>query len=113
MEYDFKLVHIAGKKNRCTNTLSWCLYYDQGNNDNKNLTVLPAKYFQEKLLSPSVKFARETYTRIMISKTMKDKKEERTPLSDNKTKSQKANKSSAATGRVESEGGEDPLIKEN
>ena len=44
----------------------------------------------------------------------RDKKEERTPLSDDKTKQQKANKSSAESGRVErSEGGENPLIKKD
>ena len=49
----------------------------------------------------------------MISKIMKDKKEERTLLSDDRTKQQKANKSLTATRRVEPEGGADPLIKED
>ena len=61
MEYDFKLVHISGKKNGHADMLSWHLNYDQGDNNNKNLTVLLAKYWEEKLLTPSVKFARETY----------------------------------------------------
>ena len=80
MKYDFELVHISGKKNGCANTLSRRPDYDQGDQDNKNLTIIPAPYWEEKPLKQSTKLARELYTRIMISKIMKDKKEERTPL---------------------------------
>ena len=45
MEYDFKLVHISGKKNGQADTLSQCPDYDQGDNDNKNLVILPPKFF--------------------------------------------------------------------
>ena len=47
MEYDFKLVHILGKKNGRADTLSRCPDYDQGDNDNKNITVLPLKFFSK------------------------------------------------------------------
>ena len=82
MEYDFKLVHISGKKNSQANTLSWRLDYDQDDNDNKNLVVLPPKFFQK-----------------IYTKMITDKKEERTPLSNNKMKLP--------------EGGADPLIKKH
>ena len=47
MEYDFKLVHISGKKNGCADTLSRHPDYDQGDNNNKNLTVLQPKFFSK------------------------------------------------------------------
>ena len=71
MEYNFQLVHILGKKNGHTNTFSRCPDYDQGDNDNKNLTVLPPKFFKK------------VYTNMIT----RDKKEERTPLSKDQRKS--------------------------
>ena len=47
MEYDFELVHISGKKNGRADMLSRCPDYDQGDNNNKNLTVLPPKFFSK------------------------------------------------------------------
>ena len=45
MDYDFKLIHIAGKKNGRANTLSRRSDYEQGNNNNKSLVVLPPQIF--------------------------------------------------------------------
>ena len=45
MEYDFKLWHIAGKKNSRTDALSRRPDYNTGDNDNKKLVVIPDKYF--------------------------------------------------------------------
>ena len=45
MEYDFELQHIVGKKNGCADALSRCLDYDTGDNNNKKLVVILAKYF--------------------------------------------------------------------
>ena len=45
MEYDFELVHISGKKNGQADTLSRRPDYDQGDNNNKGLVVLPPKFF--------------------------------------------------------------------
>src|SRR6201996_3967708 len=78
MEYDFELAHISGKKNGRADTLSRRPDYDQGDNDNKGLVVLPPKFFTK------------TYAAIMM-----DKKEERTPLSKDKRKLQKEHTSSA------------------
>src|ERR1700761_9484522 len=47
MDYDFKLIHISRKKNRWADTLSRCPDYDQGENDNKELVVLPPKFFSK------------------------------------------------------------------
>src|SRR6201996_9559929 len=71
MEYDFELMHISGKKNGRADTLSRCPDYDQGENDNKGLVVLPPKFFSK-----------------MYDKYV-SKKEERTPLSGDKRKLQK------------------------
>ena len=45
MEYDFKLVHIAGARNGQAYTLSRCPDYDKGDEDNKKLVVLPECFF--------------------------------------------------------------------
>jgi hypothetical protein len=45
MEYNFELVHISGKKNRHADALSRCLDHDTGDNDNKQLVVLPPRFF--------------------------------------------------------------------
>ena len=45
MEYNFKLWHIAGKKNGCADALSRCPDYDTRDDENKKLVVIPAKYF--------------------------------------------------------------------
>ena len=45
MEYDFQLVHILGKKNRCADALSRCPDHDTGEDDNKKLVVLPKRLF--------------------------------------------------------------------
>ena len=47
MEYDFELVHISGKKNGWANTLSKRPDYDQGDNNNKNLVMLPPRFFSK------------------------------------------------------------------
>jgi hypothetical protein len=47
MEYDFKLVHISGKKNGCADALSRCLDHNTGDNNNKQLVVLPPKFFSQ------------------------------------------------------------------
>src|SRR5258708_23667362 len=82
MEYDFQLIHISGKKNGQADTLSRRLDYDQGDNDNKNLVVLPPRFF----------------SKIYAGMVMKqqNKKEERTPLSEDKNKSKKKDLSSSA-----------------
>jgi hypothetical protein len=46
MDYDFKLVHIAGAKNGRADVLSRRPDYDQGEKDNKKLVVLPENFFQ-------------------------------------------------------------------
>ena len=45
MEYDFLLQHIAGKRNGRADALSRRPDYDQGEEDNKQLVVLPAEKF--------------------------------------------------------------------
>ena len=45
MEYDFKLQHIAGKRNGRADALSRRPDYDQGEEDNKQLVVLPEERF--------------------------------------------------------------------
>ena len=45
MEYDFELRHISGKKNGRADALSRRPDHDEGEEDNKQLVVLPAKYF--------------------------------------------------------------------
>src|SRR5258708_35945528 len=82
MEYDFQLVHISGKKNRRADTLSRRPDYNQGDNDNKNLVVLPPQFFSK------------IYTGMVMEQ--QDKKEERTPLSKDKNKSKKKDLSSSA-----------------
>jgi len=47
MEYDFELVHISGKKNGQADALSRCPDYSQGEEDNKNLVVIPPKFFSK------------------------------------------------------------------
>jgi len=49
MDYDFQLVHISGKKNGHADALSRCPDYNQGENDNKQLVVLPPKFFSQVL----------------------------------------------------------------
>jgi hypothetical protein len=46
MDYDFELVHIVGAKNRCADVLSRCPDYNQGEEDNKKLVVIPEGFFQ-------------------------------------------------------------------
>ena len=92
MKYNFELVHISGKKNGCANTLSRRPDYDQGDQDNKNLTVLPAPYWEERPLKQSTKLARELYTRIMISKIMKEGEGGADPLIKDRKKATKAEK---------------------
>ena len=60
MEYDFELVHISGKKNGQADTLSRHPDYDQGDDDNKNLVVLPTKLFKME------------YAKLMIKKNQKE-----------------------------------------
>jgi hypothetical protein len=45
MDYNFEISHISGKKNVRADTLSRHPDYDQGENDNKQLVVLPPKFF--------------------------------------------------------------------
>jgi hypothetical protein len=47
MEYDFELVHISGKKNGQADALSRRLDHDTGEEDNKQLVVLPPRFFAE------------------------------------------------------------------
>ena len=47
MEYDFELVHISGKKNGRADALSRRPDYSQGEEDNKNLVVIPPKFFSK------------------------------------------------------------------
>ncbi len=49
MDYDFQLVHISGKKNGHVDALLRCPDYDQGEDDNKQLVVLPPKFFSQVL----------------------------------------------------------------
>jgi hypothetical protein len=45
MDYNFELVHISGKKNGRADALSRCPDYNMGEEDNKQLAVLPPKFF--------------------------------------------------------------------
>jgi hypothetical protein len=45
MDYDFELVHIAEVKNGCADALSRCPDYNQGEEDNKKMVVLPPGFF--------------------------------------------------------------------
>ena len=45
MEYNFRLVHIAGARNSQADALSRCPDYDKGIEDNKKLVVLPEHFF--------------------------------------------------------------------
>ena len=45
MEYNFKLVHIAGARNGQADALSRCPDYNKGDEDNKKLVVLPEHLF--------------------------------------------------------------------
>ena len=45
MGYDFELIHISGAKNDQADTLSRHPDYDEGNEDNKKLVVLPEHFF--------------------------------------------------------------------
>jgi hypothetical protein len=47
MEYEFQLVHISGKKNGHVDALSRRPDYDQGEEDNKKLMVLPTSLFKK------------------------------------------------------------------
>ena len=49
MDYNFELVHISGKKNRRADALSRRLDYEMGEEDNKQLVVLPPKFFEHAL----------------------------------------------------------------
>ena len=44
-EYDFELRHIKGTANGRADALSWWEGYDQGEHNNKNVTVLPDHLF--------------------------------------------------------------------
>ena len=46
MDYNFKLVHISGKKNGRADALSRRPDYKMGEEDNKQLVVLPPKFFE-------------------------------------------------------------------
>jgi hypothetical protein len=45
MEYDFELVHLSGKKNGQADALSRRPDHDMGKEDNKQLVVLPPRFF--------------------------------------------------------------------
>ena len=47
MEYDFKLVHLPGKKNGRADALSRRPDHDMGEEDNKQLIVLPERFFEK------------------------------------------------------------------
>ena len=47
MEYDFTLVHLPGKRNGHTDALSRHPDHDTGEEDNKQLIVLPEKVFDK------------------------------------------------------------------
>jgi hypothetical protein len=47
MDYNFELIHISGKKNGCADALSRRPDYDMGEHDNKQLVVLPPKFFAD------------------------------------------------------------------
>jgi hypothetical protein len=58
-EYNFEIRHIKGTSNRCADALSQRPDYDQGQNDNQNVTILPKQVFtraMEVLPSPLVMF---------------------------------------------------------
>ena len=44
-EYDYEIKHISGKANMPTDALSWPHNADQGDQDNKNITVIPPHKF--------------------------------------------------------------------
>jgi hypothetical protein len=44
-EYNFEICHIKGTANKRANALSRRPDYDQGQNDNQNVTVLPEQVF--------------------------------------------------------------------
>ena len=45
MEYQLELIHIPGKTNSCADMLSRHPDYDQGDEDNKEVMVLPESMF--------------------------------------------------------------------
>jgi hypothetical protein len=47
MDYNFELIHISGKKNGRADALSRRPDYDMGEHDNKQLVVLPPKFFAD------------------------------------------------------------------
>jgi hypothetical protein len=54
-EYNFEICHIKGTSNRRADALSCRPDYDQGQNDNQNVTILPEQVFaraMEVLLNP-------------------------------------------------------------
>src|ERR1700744_599515 len=56
MDYDFELVHIAGKKNGRADTLSRQPDYEHGTSDNKNLVILPPHLFSHARIVGSEEF---------------------------------------------------------
>lgn len=44
-EYDLKIHHIKGTSNSCADTLSHCPDYNQGEDNNKDIVVLPDHMF--------------------------------------------------------------------
>ena len=52
MDYNFELVHISGKKNGWADALSRWPDYKMGKEDNKQLVVLPPKFFERACHSP-------------------------------------------------------------
>ncbi len=44
-EYDFEICHLPGRLNGRADALSRCPGYDQGENDNKDVVVLPDRVF--------------------------------------------------------------------
>ena len=59
-EYNIKLQHVPGKNNRRADALSRRPDYNQGTNDNQNVTVLPDKLFIQTLASEELEQDKET-----------------------------------------------------
>jgi RNase H-like domain found in reverse transcriptase len=66
-EYDFEIKHVLGKTNIPTNALSRPPEHDQGQQDNKGITILPlSKFINHVQAAPTTEEKEEQRRRIMI-----------------------------------------------
>jgi RNase H-like domain found in reverse transcriptase/Integrase zinc binding domain len=66
-EYDFEIRHVPGKTNIPANALSQPPEHDQGQQDNKGITILPpSKFINRILAAPATEEEEEQRRRVMI-----------------------------------------------